>query len=267
MMHLAHAGGPDVRAGEYAPHLQPAVEPMRTAMLRGLLLGTSLLLAGVAGAADGGANSGGGGGEHAKPWRDTFTTRLEALALLQSLNADLLSHDSATLTLDRWCGTHHLAEPAKIVAERVRDVEKAATDEQRQLLGVSASEPLRYRRVRLKCGARVLSEADNWYVPARLTPEMNQALETSDIAFGRAVQALQFRRRTLSAELLWSPLPAGWEMTPPTGMKTGRELEVPPHVIQHKAVLTLPDGTPFSEVVETYTSDVLGFPEPAAPRR
>src|SRR3954452_851184 len=104
-------------------------------------------------------------------WRDDFVARLEALALLQSLNADLLSHDSATLTLDRWRGTHHLAEPAKIIAERVRDVDKPATDEQRQLLGVSASEPLRYRRVRLKCGTRVLSEADNWYVPARLTPE------------------------------------------------------------------------------------------------
>lgn len=231
-------------------------------MLRGIVLGTSLLLAGTACAADGG-----GGATPAKPWRDNFTTRLEALALLQSLNADLLSHDSATLTLDRWCGAHRLAEPAKIVAERVRDVEKVATPEQRDLLKVSVTEPLRYRRVRLKCGTRVLSEADNWYVPGRLTPEMNQALDTSDIAFGRAVQALQFRRRTLSAELLWAPLPEGWEMGAASRTKDGRALEVPPYVIQHKAVLTLPDGTPFSEVVETYTAEVLGFPEPAAPRR
>jgi chorismate-pyruvate lyase len=234
---------------------------MRAATLRGLVLGTSLLLAGTAAAADGG-----GGGAAAKPWQDSYTTRLEALALLQSLNADLLSHDSATLTLDRWCGAHRLAEPAKIVAERVRNVEKAATPEQRELLGVSATEPLRYRRVRLKCGSRVLSEADNWYVPSRLTQEMNHALDTSDIAFGRAVQALKFRRRTLSAELLWSPLPQGWEMGKPARLKTGRALEVPPYVIQHKAVLTLPDGTAFSEVVETYTSEVLDFPEPPDPR-
>jgi chorismate-pyruvate lyase len=207
-----------------------------------------------------------GAAKPAAPWRDNFTTRLEALALLQSLNADLLSHDSATLTLDRWCGTHRLAEPAKITAERVRDVNKEPTAEQREILGVSATEPVRYRRVRLKCGERVLSEADNWYVPARLTPEMNQALDTSDIAFGRAVQALKFRRRTLSAELLWSPLPEGWEMAPRARMKSARVLEVPPHVLQHKAVLTLPDGTPFSEVVESYTSEVLGFPEPAQPR-
>jgi hypothetical protein len=32
------------------------------------------------------------------PWRDDFTAPLAALALLQSLNSDLLSHDSATLT-------------------------------------------------------------------------------------------------------------------------------------------------------------------------
>lgn len=235
---------------------------MRAAMFRGLVLGTSLLLAGAVSAADGG-----GGAAPAKPWRDSYTTRLEALAVLQSLNADLLSHDSATLTLDRWCGTHRLAEPAKILAERMRDVEKAPTADQRQILAVSATEPLRYRRVRLKCGSRVLSEADNWYVPSRLTPEMNQQLETSDIAFGRAVQALQFRRRTLSAELLWSPLPEGWDMGSTTPVKEGRALEVPPYVIQHKAVLALPDGTPISEVVETYTAEVLAFPEPADPKR
>jgi chorismate-pyruvate lyase len=227
-------------------------------VLPGLVLCTLLLLSAPA-FADGGTQT--------KPWRDNFTTRLEALALLQSLNADLLSHDSATLTLDRWCGAHRLADPAKIVAERVRDVEKPATAEQRELLGVSATEPLRYRRVRLKCGTRVLSEADNWYVPARLTADMNQALDTSDIAFGRAVQALQFRRRTLSAELLWSPLPQGWEMAPAAPVKETKALDVPAHVIQHKAVLTLPDGTAFSEVVETYTSEVLGFPEPGPPKR
>jgi hypothetical protein len=54
------------------------------------------------------------------PWPDTFVARLEALALLQTLNADLLSHDSAPLTLERWCDSHHMASPARIVAERVK---------------------------------------------------------------------------------------------------------------------------------------------------
>ncbi len=197
------------------------------------------------------------------PWRDDFTARLEALALLRSLNADLLSHDSATLTLDRWCGSHHLAEPAKIVAERIRNVDKQPTAELREQLRVSATEPVRYRRVHLRCGDRVLSEADNWYVPSRLTAEMNQALDNSDIAFGRAVQALHFQRRTLSAELLWRPLPDGWEMSPQLRGQPAPALQIPHEVLQHRAVLTVLDGTPFSMVVETYTSEVLGFPEPA----
>lgn len=195
-------------------------------------------------------------------WPDTPVTRLQALALLQSLNADLLSHDSATLTLDRWCAAHHLATPAKIVAELDRGTSKPATDEQRKILRVGADEPVRYRRVKLACGGHVLSEADNWYVPDRLTPAMNTALDTTDIAFGRAVQALHFQRHALSADLLWSPLPAGWEMgaTAPAG--AGATLAIPHQILQHRAVLTLPGGMPFSEVVETYTGEVLAFPAP-----
>jgi hypothetical protein len=38
----------------------------------------------------------------APPWQEGFTARPEALALLQTLSTELLSQDSATLTLDRW---------------------------------------------------------------------------------------------------------------------------------------------------------------------
>jgi chorismate-pyruvate lyase len=198
-------------------------------------------------------------------WQESFTARLEALALLETLNAELLSHDSATLTLERWCAAHRLASPARIVAERVAGAEKAPTDEQRHLLGVSATESIRYRRVRLICGDHVLSEADNWYVPARLTPEMNRLLDTTDTAFGRAVQTLAFRRRTLSAKLLWSALPQDWEIGAPLPGRGGAMLTIPHAVLEHRAVLALPDGSPFSDVVETYTRDVLAFPEPQRP--
>src|SRR5215467_14681848 len=96
-------------------------------------------------------------------WTNDFTGRLEALALLQTLNAELLSHDSATLTLDRWCDAHHLASPAKVIAVRDRGASKPATAELRRALGVGEAEPIRYRRVQLVCGRHVLSEADNWY--------------------------------------------------------------------------------------------------------
>ena len=212
----------------------------------------ALVVASSAGAAD-------------APWQDSQATRLEALALLQTLNADLLSNDSATLTLDRWCEAHKMATPAKVVAERVHGDDKAPTAEVRQLLGVGADDPIRYRHVRLHCGDHVLSEADNWYVPARLTADMNQALDTSDTPFGRAVQALHFHRRTLSAKLLWEPLPAGWEMSGKLPKVAREPLPVPAQTIQHRAVLSLPDGTPISLVVENYTGEVLSFPQPPKP--
>ncbi len=202
----------------------------------------------------------------APAWRDTPLARVELLALLQTLNADLLSHDSATLTLDAWCQRHHLAAPTeKVVAERLHDVDKPATAEQRALLGVGADEAVRYRHVQLRCGGHILSEADNWYVPARLAPAMNTALDGSDIAFGRAVQPLHFHRHTLSARLLWSPLPAEWDSIPaPLPAATGTPLAIPDRLIEHHALLTLPDGTPFSLVVEAYTAAILAFPPPIA---
>lgn len=192
-------------------------------------------------------------------WPDTFVTRVEAVALLQTLNASLLSHDSATLTLEHWCDVHRLASPARIVAVRVPDSEKPASPEQRRELNVTPGEPIRYRRVRLLCGTVVLSEADNWYVPSRLTAEMNKLLDGTDVPFGRVVQTLHFRRRTLSSTQLWFPLPEGWEMNAIPPSEASSVLTIPSELLQHRALLTLPDGTPFSEVVETYMAGILAF--------
>lgn len=201
-------------------------------------------------------------------WTGSFVARVEALALLQTLNAELLSHDSATLTLQRWCDAHRLASPPRMTALRVPDLDKPATPEQRRELGVTPSDSVRYRHVKLMCGAVVLSEADNWYVPGRLTLKMNKLLDTTDTPFGVVVRALNFQRHTLSSTLLWPALPAGWEMNPAGARELTAVEPMPPKLLEHRAVLTLPDGTPFSEVVETYTDKVLAFPvpKPAADR-
>jgi len=192
-------------------------------------------------------------------WHDDATSRLEALALLQSLNAELLSHPSATLTLERWCGEHHLAPEAKIIAERVQGEDKPLPPEARNQLQIGADEAVRYRRVQLACGQHVLSEADNWYVPSRLTEAMNHQLDTTDTPFGKVVQPLHFRRQTLSAELLWSPLPQGWENAAALPGSTDATLAMPQHVLEHRAVLFDQSNRPFSVVVESYTSQVLAF--------
>lgn len=192
-------------------------------------------------------------------WPDTPLARTQALALLQTLNADLLSHDSATLTLERWCGAHHMASPARVIARRVRGDDKPLPAEWRAQLAIDANEPVKYRRVQLKCGDHVLSEADNWYLPNRLTAAMNGQLDSSDVPFGKVVKPLHFRRKTLSAELLWSPLPAGWELHRTQMQPAAGALVIPHFVLQHRALLSTGDGRPFSALVETYTEQVLAF--------
>lgn len=196
-------------------------------------------------------------------WPDTARARLQAHALIETLNAELLSNPSATLTLDRWCADHRLAPAgATIVADRVTGADKPADATIREQLGAGPQEPVAYRRVRLTCGRRVLSEADNWYRPALLTPEMNRVLETTDTSFGRVVRPLGFSRTTLSARMLWQPLPQGWEMGVPVPVAAGQSLVPPDFVLEHRAVLKLPDGRVFSALVESYTRDILAFPPP-----
>jgi hypothetical protein len=53
-------------------------------------------------------------------WPDTFLARVEALALVETLNATLLAARSATFTLDKWCADHKLAGETKIHARLIR---------------------------------------------------------------------------------------------------------------------------------------------------
>ncbi|WP_233843587.1 hypothetical protein [Dyella sp. 2HG41-7] len=198
--------------------------------------------------------------ESSQSWPDTPLSRTQALAELQTLNAQLLSHPSATLTLEQWCAAHHLAPEPRVLAHRVHGADKPLPDGGRTLLGIGPDEPVRYRRVALSCGDVVLSDADNWYVPSRLTAEMNHQLDTSDAPFGKVVQPLHFRRQTLSADLLWSPLPEGWDSGAPLPPSHDEALTIPDHVLQHRAVLFTGENQPFSLVVESYTSRVLVHP-------
>jgi hypothetical protein len=195
-------------------------------------------------------------------WQDSFLTRVELLALIETLNAELLSHPSATVTLERWCSGHGMAPEAKLVARLERGVSKHLPEQDRARLTIGASDELRYRHVLLFCGDKLLSEADNWYVPARLTPEMNRVLNETDTPFGKVVRDLDFRRETLSAKLLWSPLPESWDMSPAPAPSSGARLEAPDHILEHRAILRANGGAPLSFVVETYTRDVLAFPLP-----
>ncbi|WP_431477442.1 hypothetical protein [Massilia eburnea] len=156
--------------------------------------------------------------------------------LAQKLSADILASSSATLTLEKWCADHAMATPPKIVARLVRGADQAASAETLARLG-AASADVKYRRVQLYCGTHLFSEADNWYVPSRLTPEMNRLLEQTDTPFGKAVQPLGPYRRTFSSTMLHSPAA----------------------LFEHAAVLYSATHQPIAEVRETYQRGALAF--------
>jgi hypothetical protein len=189
---------------------------------------------------------------------DDQASRAGLLALLQTLNADLLSHDSATLTLERWCADHHLAPTPHVVVQRVHDADQAIPADLLARLATDAGTP-RFRHVRLMCGEHMLSDAYNWYLPGVLTAQMNDRLDTSDEPFGKVVKPLGFQRRTLSANLLWSPLPAGWELQDTSASTSPSPLRIPTAVLRHRAILYSAAGVPFSAVVETYTNQLFEF--------
>lgn len=202
--------------------------------------------------------------QQAPAWPDALLTRTQVLALVQGLNAEILASRSATATLEKWCRDHALAPEPRVVAEAVRGEPRAPTAEQRQRLQADSVEVVRYRRVRLRCGEHVLSEAENWYLPGRLTFDMNLALETTNTPFGRVVAPLEPYRRTFMARLLWSPLPEGWERASeavPPCRSTG-PLAIPGALFEHGAVLLDRDNRPIAEVHEVYQGALLAFSPP-----
>jgi hypothetical protein len=229
----------------------PLMLPSKAA--KALLYGAGVMLAGPALAGTDAASL-------TATWPNSFQSRLAVWALIETLNADLLASHSATLTLTDWCASHHLSEAPKIVARLQPGAVKPITAEQRRDLAIGPDEPVIYRRVDLTCGTHVLSQADNWYVPSRLTPAMNAALTSSNTPFGLVIRPLHPQRHTLGVTFFWHPLPQDWEMhAPPPDAANAGALDVPDFLFQHRAIVSDAEDRPVSEVVETYTRANLDF--------
>lgn len=166
----------------------------------------------------------------------------DTFALVERLDAELLGTRSATATLEAWCRARRLADDPRVVARVVAGASAAPSRDQLRRLAVHSQQEVAYRRVRLQCGPHILSVADNWYVPARLTADMNRLLDTTDTPFGKAVAPLEPYRRTIAVRLLWS------DSTQP----------IPEVLFEHRAVLYTRDHEPFSEVFERYRRELLG---------
>nr|WP_227672756.1 hypothetical protein [Komagataeibacter sp. FXV3] len=196
-------------------------------------------------------------------WPDTPSGRAHLLTVVQALEKTLRTHASATVALEGWCASHHMADRPVVVAQKAALPQPDPVPAQvRADLGINATQTVRHRRVRLTCGTHVLSVADNWYVPDLLTSEMNATLEHTDTAFGHVVAPLHFTRERLQLAPLWTPWPG-----PLSGTASGRVV-APSSIMQQRAVLRDGQGRPFSEVMETYTDQTLDFtPSPDSRQR
>ena len=162
--------------------------------------------------------------------------------LLDSFEAALAAQDSATAVLTEWCAARGIADPAKIIAQPVEGDDALPAPDLAQTLGVSDEAPLGYRHVRLSCGGKTLSEAHNWYVPARLTAAMNETLATTHTPFGTVAAPLGFRRERLgSVRARLAGCPADT-------------------VLAQRALLRLPSGEVLALLTECYTSAILAAP-------
>ena len=159
--------------------------------------------------------------------------------LLPRFEAALAAQDSATAALEQWCDARGIADPVAIKAESAGGEMMPPSQRDRQALEVTDSEPVKYRHVRLSCGDTVLSQAHNWYVPARLTPEMNRTLETTDMPFGKVVAPLRFKRERVASA---------------RGSTQGCPVDT---VLHHQAVLRLPGGRPIATLIECYSAQNL----------
>jgi hypothetical protein len=159
----------------------------------------------------------------------------------------LAAQPSATMALEGWCATRQFTypDPAKVTAESFSYLgKKTPPIGLHDKLGIGPNEIVGIRHVSLKCGNADMSEAHNWYVPSRLTPEMNDTLANTETPFGKVVAPLHFTREPLDSH-------------------RGPDADCPADtVLTHRALLHLPDGKPLALVLECYRSVVLRQPGP-----
>ncbi|WP_232228082.1 hypothetical protein [Asaia astilbis] len=154
----------------------------------------------------------------------------ETAALLsQALDA----RPSATLVLQDYCQHKFPGIAIRAVTLPVGNTPPPPPDI--ALFALKKGETIRTRHVSLRCGEIALSDAWNWYVPQRVTTEMNRILERSTKPFGLVVASLNFKRLSLSSETR----------------------DLPDTIlVRNQALLERgKDGLPFSLVEENYLSD------------
>lgn len=112
----------------------------------------------------------------------------------------IASADSMTECLRDWCDAFAIGSGTLRVVHATASGTIPANLHTRAALNLQPGETIRHRRIKLVYGDTELLEADNWYVPERLTEMANTLLEDTDTPFGIAISQHSQTRQTLSVE-------------------------------------------------------------------
>jgi hypothetical protein len=186
--------------------------------------------------------------------------RSEGAALVRELSEHLLRASTATAALHTWCVARSLGAGPITVVKQAPDRPCSPDDDMLDELRPERHERIAYRRVRLVRGPLVLSEADNWFVPERLPPEVRELLEDTDVPFGTAITPLQPSRRTYFVRFVESS--AAWKAS---AEDSPLVLAPAMMILEHKAVVLDRDRRPLSVVSERYRAALLGGIEAPLP--
>jgi len=182
------------------------------------------------------------------------TTPLSVDPVLQDLSARLIAGATATETLLAWCEEHGLSHGPITVECQQQLVLSAVPDAVRAALSPAADEPVHYRRVRLVRGSLPLAVAENWFLPLRLTADMNDALRQSKIPFGTVIAPLRPSRRTLMARPQPPIADPAKDPGRPKDPTYRSQAEI---ILEHIAVILGGSGTVLALVKEHYLADLL----------
>jgi hypothetical protein len=156
--------------------------------------------------------------------------------LAHTLSERILAANSATFEIERWRIERGIGD-GRIVAVRHRAAPATTLDDgSRKAAYPHSCTESEFRHVKLTTSGIVVVDTLNWYFPSRLTGEMRALLETTDVAFGRAIAALDPRRWTFLVQ----------HCTPERLIEAPRSQDLACTIFEHGALVLDHDGAPCS---------------------
>jgi len=156
-----------------------------------------------------------------------------------ALNSRLLSADSATRALRKWCDDHRIGGDGPILAKKQPHADIVRPDDELlNTLLLAPGEVIQHRRVTLSRSGIALSDCDLWWMPSRLGQGMAAELDNTDSPFGTVVAPLHPTRHTL------------YEAVLPTGHT---------HILEHRALVIsgVSPRWPIAAVRELYRTELI----------